>query len=331
MTTIEIILGIILGYLIIAIPKSFYVPRPMHIQAILLFNKAYKIISNLLNDDEEKTNIRFFLWPFFKVHTYELTYTKAIKKGAERPEDKTIWESGTDIVVSRRNTSNHLLEEASYPTISESLETLDFFKVRIYSNIILKVTDPKKVLFSIDDWMVFSNSVINGGLRGLIASLTLKEINQISSGGNSGSFNEKLLKILNGIEFGKKKLNDIGLEATRAVFIDFEPADERAQEMLRALNEKNLQTEKGEGLIAEAKAKAEAYAVEQGALILWKKNYLVDTGLAKTDSSGNIIELLPDANARISAEAIRELSKLTGTLVLGDETMKMLNLNKPQS
>lgn len=66
--------------------------------------------------------------------------------------------------------------------------------------------------------------------------------------------------------------------------------------------------------IEEATGAAEAVRLSAAA----EKARLVSTGLAKTDASGNITELVPDANIRVQTEAIKDLGKVTGTLVLGN-------------
>lgn len=59
-----------------------------------------------------------------------------------------------------------------------------------------------------------------------------------------------------------------------------------------------------------------------------EKDRLIKTGLAKTDSNGNITELVPDANTRVSMEAIKKLSKVTGTLVLGQGITPVIDIQK---
>lgn len=75
--------------------------------------------------------------------------------------------------------------------------------------------------------------------------------------------------------------------------------------------------------IEEATGDAEAIKLKADA----DGHRLVVTGLAQTDGSGKITELNPDANVRVQAEALKELSKVTGTLVLGDATT-MLGIGK---
>jgi len=71
--------------------------------------------------------------------------------------------------------------------------------------------------------------------------------------------------------------------------------------------------------VSVADQKAKAYSTEQKAIVEWRKKYLVETGLATVDAAGNITGLVPDANVKVGADALKELAKITGTLVLGGE------------
>ena len=75
-------------------------------------------------------------------------------------------------------------------------------------------------------------------------------------------------------------------------------------------------------LEADGKGKATERAADA------EKQRLIRTGLAKVDENGNIKELVPDANVRVSADAIRELAKVTGTLVLGNNVTPVINVQK---
>jgi regulator of protease activity HflC (stomatin/prohibitin superfamily) len=85
--------------------------------------------------------------------------------------------------------------------------------------------------------------------------------------------------------------------------------------------------------VAQQNAKAKVHDAEGSAKTVKiaakaEKKRLTTTGLAKTDKDGNITELVPDANVRINAEAIKELAKVTGTLVLGSNVTPVINVQK---
>lgn len=364
-TTISIILGIVLGLLAIWILTSIYTPETRQIQAIMLFGKLYTFIANIegkklyrdedtpfhekwdLIDGEEDRfwgNIYFFPWPFFKLYTYDFTYIKAKRKGEEAPGDTVVWEEeeSPEILVSRTAISDHLEFRANYPMISVEFETSDFGTVRIYTENVLEVKNPSLVLFGINNWMNFSSNVLDGAFRGVTAIRTLEELNKVSSGKEKTgfSFNEHVTEFVNGKDDKKMKLGNIGLHLARSVFKDFEPANDQTREMINSFTQKSIaeklgdaeitqKTKSGKALIIEATAKAKAYAKEQNAFVIWRKKYLVDTGLAKVDAQGNITELVPNADTKIGAEAIKKLSELTGTLVLDSESLhKMFNINQ---
>ncbi|MFA5931777.1 MAG: SPFH domain-containing protein [Candidatus Paceibacterota bacterium] len=74
---------------------------------------------------------------------------------------------------------------------------------------------------------------------------------------------------------------------------------------------------------AEQQAKATVHTAEGAAKVTElaaeaERKRLVKTGLAKADEQGNITELVPDANTRVQTEAVKELAKVQGTLVLGN-------------
>ncbi len=79
-----------------------------------------------------------------------------------------------------------------------------------------------------------------------------------------------------------------------------------------------------EKLIQEANGRAVSVILTAAA----EKERLVKTGLAKVNDDGNIEELLPDANTRVSMEAVKELAKLKGTLVFGGDLKTMLDIKK---
>ena len=77
--------------------------------------------------------------------------------------------------------------------------------------------------------------------------------------------------------------------------------------------------------IAEAEGTAKAVELTAAA----EKLRLIQTGLAKVDTSGNITELVPDANTKANTDAIAALAGVTGTLVLGREAVTpIINIQK---
>lgn len=78
---------------------------------------------------------------------------------------------------------------------------------------------------------------------------------------------------------------------------------------------------------------AKSYSAEQTAIIEKQREWLIETGQAEIDPvTKKITKLIPDAHSKIWAEAIKELSKLTGTIVFGGEDLKtMLNIGTSSS
>lgn len=370
-----LIVGMILGYLIIAIPKSIYMPGARKIQAIMFFEKLYTIIENvegkkfyknethiggqtkwdlidLKSGEKKRFNIYFFLWPFFKKYTYSLTTLKYKKLGEQSPEDVIIFsdEKTKDILVSKKAESDHLKFRQEYPTVSINLDTKDFGKVNVYTNNMIEIINPALAFFAIENWLIASTDTISGAQRGLVAGKMVYELNQFSSEGSSALFNEMMKDSVNGKSDTHPGLGNFGLKLFKSVFKDFEAADAQTELLMNSYSKVTMAEEIGKATVKtaeqEAKAKiitananaeaititananANAFGINQAKIVEWKKKYLVETGLAKTNKKGEIIELIPDANTKISAEAIKELSKLTGTLVMDSSGInKFLNIN----
>ncbi len=358
---ITVLCSFLNGVLFVILLDSIKMPRALRIHAMLRFNKPYCLIANvegkrlnkpdwqfdkkhrpwsLLPLDEEyedadgvkhryrrtlseRWNIYFFLPFIYKFYRFPFTYKKT-KVGNEKEGDTVVWknEDTKEMVVSRTGVSHYVLFRAEYPTITTNLDTKELATVHVYSNNILEAVNVWQMLFGIDDWMGATNEVLNGSLKGLVAKKSLEELNQYSSE-EKKAFNEEMKE---SNEKGDPDLAhpshpvhpgllDFGVMLYKSVFKDFEPAN---------ANTKLLMESYTKVIIAEQDAKA--YEKEQEMLVKWKKKWLVDTGLAEVDSSGNITQLKPDANVRVSAEALKELSKVTGTLVLGDDVTKILNI-----
>jgi len=370
MTTLLVFfaIGIFVGYWIIAIPKSIYSPKAMWIQSIKLIGKPFTYIENVnakkfykgasipgeltkwdLIDDPhyEKggLNIYFFLWPFFTVHKWEISYTKMINPGEEKPGDiilkKILDREGgvIKILISRNRKTDHLLFRESYPMLTTSLSTKELANINVITEPILEIMNPAKALYGIADWLKGSISILSAALRGFIATNGLYDLNLMSSEGGSEKFNAEMKKVADISDPIHPGLRNLGIMLFKHTFEDYDPADNEAKKLMDSYTKVTIITQEGEANVITAQknaevitvtadAKAYAYSVNQKAITEWKKKYLVKTGLAKTDATGNIIELVPDANTRVGAEAIKELSKLTGTLVLDSGSLnKMFNIN----
>ena len=84
----------------------------------------------------------------------------------------------------------------------------------------------------------------------------------------------------------------------------------------------------GKANFAKQKGDSEAYKLKTDIEIVQEKKRRIQTGVAKADGAGNIIELVPEADTAIVAENIGKLANVTGTLVLGEGTTQMLNITK---
>lgn len=361
MTTLEIfelIGGLIIGYLIIAIPKSIYTPKTRWIQGVMLFGKMWTMIANvedkvmymgetipgqidkhdLIDSLLEKrskiysflSNLYFFLWPLFRIHEYPLNLIKVVKANEVLPTDTRLREDkkSGDIWISRSTISNHLEFREDYPCVSAELSTHETANVILYTNNMIEIVNGKRALFGIKNWYIASMEIINGAQKGLVADRSIFELNQFSS----EDFSEKMKELVN------PALDKFGVKLYKCVFKDFEPADEKARQLMDSKANVILAEETGKARIVEAEknakvtttnadAQAYAYTKVQNAITEWTKKNLIETGLARV-KNGKIVELLPDANTKISAEAMKELSKLTGTLVMDSGSMnKFLNIN----
>jgi len=347
--------GLLTGYLIIALPQSFYSPGVRKIQAIMFFGRLSKIIANvegkkvykgenipggltkwdiidLSPNEKRRLNVYFFLWPFFKLHTYPFTYIKEKMIGEEQEGDIVVWkdEDAKRCLVSRTGTSNHLEWRVEYPTVTSNLDTEELAAVNTYTNNMIEVRNPAKTFFGIKNWLETTNEVLHGGLRGLVASKKLHDLNQFSSEDKNG-FNKIMMEHANTDTEEQRGLPTIGLYLFKSVFKDFNPANDTAKALMKSYSEVEIAKQTGQAKfelakkdVEVAKEKAKAYEAEQEKIVMWRKKFLVDTGLAKIDTEGNIIELVPDANTKISAESLKELSKLKGTLVLDSGSLNKI-------
>lgn len=304
----------------------------------------------------EEWNIYFFLWPIFKTYVYPFSYTKLKKRGDIQKGDIVIWsdEKTGESVISRKGISDHIDFQVEYPTITGNLFTNEMGKVLVFTNNTLRATNPFKMLFRINNWLGITTETIGAALRGVVGKLSIQQLNQIISEGaeaESSDFTRSMVWINTGKDAVQDGIEELwGARLVKSIFKSFTPADEKtatlmesflqpkiaeqegSAKVIKATKDGEAQvvtaTKEGEAKVVTATRQAEAYAKEQAVKVEWQKKWLVDTGLAKTDASGNIIELVPDANTKISAEALKELSKLSGTLVLGENLNTMLGIKQ---
>ena len=368
-------IGILLGFIYIVIKKSIHMPKPRTVQAIMLLGKLHTFITNIegktIYDGEDnfnapggprkkwdlideggtggkrknKYNIYFFLWPFFKVYKFPITYPVVKKRGEEREGDNIIWEKdGTkEIVVSRSNYSDHLEFRVEYPTITHRLNTKELAPIDTFSNNIIELTNPALALFKIKNWIGASMEILHGGLRTIVAERKLKNLNELSSSSTKSTFDESMKKIINDnseLE-DHPSLESIGFKLFKSILKDFDASDDKSKELLDSYANVTIAKETGKAevklakkrkkaKIIDAEGDAKSLGVKQKSIIRWRKRHLIRTGLAKTDSEGNITDLVPDANVRVGANALAELKSLTGTLVVNSEGLtKIVNLNEP--
>lgn len=378
-TTISLISGLIFGILIIIISKSIYVPKPMWIMAITFFDKPYAFIENveskrfpipqeirkideewnLIDDDlilkSMWSNIHFFLWPFFKVNTFDITYTRIINPEEKKDGDiviKTITDKDGKVIkilIERKRKSNHLIFREAYPLYTESLATIELANIRLIVSPIYEIVNPSKVLFGMPGWLQTANKTVESALRGYVAKNELIKFNAITSEGSAEGFNKFVKEAVSITNDEHPELGNLGLKLFKISFIDYEPADKKAEQLMEAVTNVEVAKEEGKALFEKSKGEADAeveratgkkkatieiaegeaqaFEFKQKKIVEWKKKYLVETGLAKVDASGNITELVPDANTKVTSEALKELSKVTGTLVISDGTLSQFLLN----
>lgn len=292
----------------------------------------------------EKFNIYFFLWPIFRTYVYPFSYTKLKKKGDVRPNDNVIWSDDKtgESVISRTGMSDYIDFQSEYPTITGNLFTNEMAKVLVFTNNTLQATNPFKMLFRINNWLGITTETIGGALRGVIGKLSMQQLNQVRSESEDTATTSDFTHAMIWINRGKENMQDgieelWGVKLKKSVFKAFTPADTNAETLMNSFLQPKIAEEIGNAAVIKATkdakvtvvtatAKATAYGKEQKAIVDWKKKYLVQTGLAEVDKKGNITKLVPDANVRVSAEALKELAKLRGTLVMGDVLNTMLSI-----
>lgn len=366
-------LGMTIGLVMIVISKSIYIPKPMQISAIMLFGKLYDFMENVegkylskeesepndpiqkwdlvddyLNEKSKKWNIHFYLWPFCRKYSYELTYTKIIQGEGEKAGDivlrKKIDPQTNQVIetlVARTRKTDFLLFRQNYPLLTTSISTEELANINTITNPILEITNPSKVLFSINNWLVTANSTLNAAIRGFVANINIYFLNKRSSEGGSETFNTEIKKVTDERNGEHPGLPEIGLKLFKISFEDFDPADDMAIKLMSSYTDVVIKKQEAEANIAKADgdakvkttladAEAKAHRETQTAIIDMEKKKRVDTGTAKVDTKGNIVKLVPEANVKVMADAYGKLSNLKGTLVIGGDNpiANMLNLKK---
>ena len=291
----------------------------------------------------EKWNIYFFLWPLFKIYTYTFAYTKHKKRGDVQPGDHIIRtnEDTGECLIARSGTSDYVDFRAEYPTATDDLFTKEMAKVIVFTNNTFECVNPYRMLFAVNNWLAIANGSVGAALRGVVGELSLQQLNQVKSESVPGvntptaDFTSSMIHINDGTS---GLIAKYGVKLVRSIFEAFEPADENTKALMAAFLKPKIATQEGEAAVIKAtkegkatvttaKAKANAYSAEQEAIVKWRKKYLVDTGLAEVGEEGNITKLVPDANVRVSMEALKALKELKGTLVMSDALGKVLAIS----
>lgn len=305
----------------------------------------------------EKKNIYFFLSPFFHMYEYQFKYTKWIESASMAKEnDHIIWEDDETekCIVARSAMSNFIYYQTEYPRVSANLFTDELAKVTVVTDNMIRASNPYKMLFLISDYLGSTGSSIDSALKGIVGKTSAKNLNAMQSeqakpvasvGPVVKTFTEDMLYInlkeKNNASDGIMEM--YGAELTQSIFKGIKPADDNAKSLFNAFAKPKIAEEEGLALVikernvgdaalAKQAGVTAAYEKEQEAIVKWKKKYLVDTGLAKVNGAGKITELVPDANTKISMEALKELANLTGTLVMDPAGLqKMINIPTTQN
>lgn len=354
MTQIQIILfciSAILGsYITLTLIMSIKMPKAGTGQIILRLNKFHKVIANIpdyrvnskgnkcditkTEDDiipltktykrsfSEKSNIYFFLWPFYKTYTYPFEYTLRRTSDKLQADDAKMWhiESTNEFIVSRKALSNHFKFRTEYPTITPDLDTKEFGKIVVFTNNVVQATNFRLMAFNITDWFGFGRGAINGALRGLVSGKKIDKLNEFNSKRKT-AFETEMLKI-------NDTTKPYGFQLVTSVFEDFNGADDATKNMMASFGLVTVAKNTGDAALAQQEGETAAFIKKTDAEIKQEKKRKIDTGIARADSAGNITELVPDADVKAKTDALKELAKVTGTLVFGDGTLNMLDLKK---
>lgn len=344
----QIIFGTMVVFFVILIIESIKIPRDATAQRIMFLGQFYAGIENIPGKKFDKTtwnlvdltpgekkplNIHFFLWPFYTTYRYPFAYTKFKKLGAINKDDIIAWkddETG-DCIVVRKGVSNHVKFRAEYPSVTSKLDTKELATVNIITTHVLELVNIIDI-FKIDSWFVATMSKIDATLKGLVSKKKLLLLNRFSSE-DKGKFSNTMFGV-NTDEIDPTTgevipgLINYGIKLFQSTFRDFEPADDATKELMKSHLNVSVFEAQGKANFAKQKGDSEAYKLKTDIEIVQEKKRRIQTGVAKADGAGNIIELVPEADTAIVAENIGKLANVTGTLVLGEGTTQMLNITK---
>ena len=353
MTTQQVLFcisAIVAFYITLTLIMSIKIPKSGTGQIIMRIGKFHKVIANIPDnrvnnkDDQfdkakrendiipltpnyeksfsEKSNIYFFFWPLFKTYTYPFEYTLSRAKDKLQKGDTILYtiESTNECIVSRKGISNHFKFRTEYPTITPDLDTKEFGKINVFTNNVIQATNFPLMAFNITDWFGYGKSAVKGTLKGLVSAKTIDKVNEFNSI-EKDAFEEEMDSI-------NTSINTYGFELINSVFEDFNAADDKTKELMASFGLVTIAKNTGDAALAKQNGETAAFIKKTDAEISQEKKRRIETGVAKTDSNGNITELVPDADVKVNAEALKELAKLNGTLVIGGEAVNMLNLKK---
>ena len=328
---LEVFLGLLAGGVLIVLLESIKIPKTMHIKAIMKFNEFHKMIMNvegkvfddewnIVDGEKEKglfSNVYFFLWPIYKTHLYTLTYTKQKRMGEEEEGDVVIWKNeDTKIcIVSRKHESDHIVFRSNYPTITSQLDTKGLTAVvNIFTDNILEARNPERMFFGVDDYMRTAMEILDACSRGLVAKKGLSELNEFNSE-ETGEFNTEMQKT-NKIDEVNPGLWNFGYHLRKSAFKDFQPGDDQTKLLMKAYSDVEVHKQQGKANFEKQKGDTKAFLLKSNAEIGQAKKFKVETGTAKVDENGNITELIPDPNTKVTANAIAALKDVKGTVVI---------------
>lgn len=332
-----------IGLLTFVFLKSIIIPKAMTAKAIMFLGKPYAYIGNIenktvdrksgliLNTPNSRLNVYFFLFPLFKPYKRRIKYTKVKKIGEESHDETIVWktEGNKEIIVSKTSISDHVRFKVDYPMVVPNLELKELGTVNILTNNVIEIKDLSKWLFGVEDAFSVSMDSLSGALRGIVASKTINELNGLASE-SKGDFNDKMQQCNHRIS-SHPGLEDFGAELVKSIFKDFEPADSETKNLMNSNLLIEVAKNKAIEKIEEQKGTSKVYEMQKDSEISKEKERRIKIGIAKTDTNGNISELVPDANTKIIAEKLGELKDLKGTLVIGGDNANFLNLkNKTQ-
>lgn len=337
--------------------ESIRSPKPATMQSVTFLNKPIRVIANvvgksidykdrLVNGISREFNLYFYLWPFYKVYKYEITYNKRVMPSQIKDGDKVLWITGKDndkeeksgeLVISRTRITNYLKYRVDYPLVNLQLDTKELVDIDIFTNNVIEIFDANKALYDIDDYLQFAFNTISSALRGIVANCSVIELNKFRSeekeGENKSSFNA-LMQCVNFGTANHPGLNQFGMRLCKSSFIDFAPSGENAKALLNAYSQVPIAEQAGLAALAKQQGETKAYLNRTDAIISQERKKRLEIGTARLvdpNKKDGAIDLVPDADVKASTDATKELAKLRGTLVMDTSNFtKMLNINPSQ-